>query len=76
MKVAELLEAEGYEPDFKLLDASPSKPLTHAEIMKAMDELHDRIERQATNYGGKVNRKTGKVDRSKHKFFHAQIAHP
>lgn len=76
MKVHELLEAKGYEPDFKLLDASPSKPLTHAEVMVAMAELHDRVHRQQDLYGGKVDRKTGKVDISKHQFVHAQIAHP
>ena len=76
MKVSELLEAKGYEPNFKLLDATPSKPLTHAEVMVAMAELYDRVHRQAEHYGGEIDRKTGKIDRSKHKFYHAQIAHP
>jgi hypothetical protein len=76
MKVSELFEAKGYEPNFKLLDASPSKPLTHAEVMVAMAELHDRVHRQAEHYGGKINRKTGKIDNGQSIFYHAQIAHP
>lgn len=60
---------------FKLLDGTnPIKPYTQAEIMAAMKELHARIERQAENYGGKVDRATGKIDRTAHKFFPAQIA--
>jgi hypothetical protein len=76
MKVSELFEAKGYEPNFKLLDASPSKPLTHAEVMVAMAELHDRVHRQAEHYGGKIDRKTGKIDNKSSIFYHAQIAHP
>lgn len=61
--------------DFELLDAtSPDRPYTPAEIMKAMAELHRRIERQAANYGGDVDHKTGKIDRSKHRYFDAKIA--
>lgn len=77
MKVIELFRIE-YDPDFKLLDGTnPVKPYTHAEIMDAMKQLHARIERQAANYGGdtkSIDKKTGKVDTTKHKFFHAQIA--
>lgn len=67
-------EKEGYEPNFDMLDATPKKPVSLQRIQGAMDELHDRIERQAANYGGKVNRKTGKVNRKRHRFYHAQIA--
>ena len=74
MKVAELFETE-YDPDFKLLDASPSRPYTQAEIMKAMGQLHARVHRQAEHYGAKMDPKTGKLDRSKHKFLPAIIAH-
>lgn len=60
---------------FAMLDGTnPTKPYTQSEIMKAMKELHARIERQAANYGGTVDTKTGKIDKSKHKFFPAQIA--
>ena len=63
------------DDSFRELDGTnPEKPYTHAQIMKAMKELHARIERQAANYGGEVDHKTGKIDRSKHKFFQAQIA--
>lgn len=59
---------------FPMLDATPDRPYSKEVIMKAMAELHRRIERQAANYGGKVDQKTGKIDRSKHKFYDAQIA--
>jgi hypothetical protein len=75
MKVKELFEKRGYEPNFKLLDASPDKPLTQDEIMAAMDELFDRVHRQAEHYGGKINRKTGKIDIKRHKLLPAVIAH-
>jgi hypothetical protein len=78
MKVQELFE-DKYDPAFKMLDGTnPSKPYTQNEIMAAMKQLHARIERQADNYGGNplkgVNKKTGKVDTSGHKFYDAQIA--
>ncbi len=60
--------------DFEMLDGTPDRPYTHDQIMKAMGELHRRIERQAANYGGKIDQKTGKIDRSKHRFYDAQIA--
>lgn len=75
MKVTELFEVRGYEPKFKLLDASPEKPLTQDEVMAAMDELYDRVHRQAEHYGGKIDRKTGKIDAKHHKFLPAVIAH-
>lgn len=63
------------DDDFDMLDGTnPEKPYTHSQIMKAMAELHRRIERQAANYGGKIDQKSGKIDRSKHKFYDAQIA--
>lgn len=62
------------DESFPMLDATPEKPYSKEVIMKAMAELHRRIERQAANYGGKVDQKTGKIDRSKHKFYDAQIA--
>lgn len=63
------------DDDFVPLDGTnPDKPYTPFEIMKAMGELHRRIERQAANYGGDVNHKTGKIDRSKHRYFPAKIA--
>lgn len=63
------------DPNFKMLDATnPEKPYSHEVIMKAMAELFKRIERQAANYGGKIDQKTGKIDRSKHKYYDAQIA--
>ena len=71
MKVAEL-----FDPNFKLLDATPSKPIDQKTVMAAMKQLHARVHRQAELYGGEVNHKTGKIDRSKHRFVHAQIAHP
>ena len=78
MKVVELLE-DRYDPAFKMLDGTnPSKPYTQNEIMVAMRQLHARIERQAEHYGGNpkktVNKKTGKVDTSGHRFYDAQIA--
>lgn len=78
MKVQELFE-DRYDPAFKMLDGTnPSKPYTQNEIMAAMKQLHARIERQADNYGGNpkktVNKKTGKVDTSGHRFYDAQIA--
>lgn len=67
-------EAEAND-SFDLLDGTnPSKPYTPGEILKAMAELHRRIERQAAHYGGKIDQKTGKIDRSAHKFYDAQIA--
>ena len=61
--------------DFALLDGTnPEKPYSHKSILAAMLELYRRVERQSVNYGGKVDQKTGKVDRSKHKFYQAQIA--
>lgn len=60
--------------NFHMLDATPSVPYSKEVIMKAMAELHRRIERQAVNYGGKIDHKTGKIDRSKHRFYDAQIA--
>jgi hypothetical protein len=74
MKVAELLESE-YDPNFKLLDASYSRPYTQSEVMVAMKQLHARVHRQAEHYGAEIDRKTGKLDNSKHKFFPAVIAH-
>ena len=79
MKISELLEAEAYDPNFKMLDGTnPAKPYTQAEIMKAMAQLHARVHRQAEHYGGNpkktVNRKTGKVDTTDHRFYDAQIA--
>jgi hypothetical protein len=75
MKLSEIIK---FDPDFEMLDGfDPVKPYSCAEVMKAMRQLHARIERQADNYGGdtsKVDKKTGKVDTSKHKFFPAQIA--
>lgn len=71
MKVSEL-----FDPNFKLLDASPSKPLDQATVMAAMKQLHARVERQSNLYGGKIDRKTGKIDRSKHQFVPAEISHP
>jgi hypothetical protein len=71
VKVAEL-----FDPNFKLLDASPSKPLDAKTVMAAMKQLHARVERQADLYGGKIDPKTGKIDKSKHRFVPAQIAHP
>jgi hypothetical protein len=71
MKVAEL-----FDPDFKLLDGTPAGPVDQKTIMKAMKQLNARVHRQAELYGGKIDRKTGKIDRSKHQFVHAQIAHP
>jgi hypothetical protein len=62
------------DDSFPMLDATPEKPYSKEVIMKAMAELHRRIERQAANYGGKVDQQTGKIDRSKHKFYDAQIA--
>jgi len=62
------------DDSFDMLDGTPSKPYDKETIMKAMKELHRRIERQAENYGGKIDQKTGKIDRSKHKFYAAQIA--
>lgn len=60
---------------FKELDGTnPEKPYTVAEIDAAMSELHRRVHKQAENYGGKVNPKTGVIDKSKHKFYPAQIA--
>lgn len=60
---------------FKMLDGTnPVKPYSHEIIMKAMGELFRRIERQAAHYGGEVDQKTGKIDRSKHKYYDAQIA--
>lgn len=77
MKVNEIFRTE-YDPAFKMLDGTnPTTPYTHSEIMAAMRQLHARIERQADHYGGstkKVDRKTGKVDISQHKFYPAQIA--
>lgn len=75
MKVFELLEKKGYEPNFKLLDASPKKPHTQAEILRATAELHDRIERQALHYGGLINHQTGAIDNKASIFYPAQIAH-
>jgi hypothetical protein len=70
MKIAEL-----FDPKFKMLDGTnPSKPYTPTEIMKAMKQLHARVERQAKNYGGKVDHKTGKIDITKHHYYDAQIA--
>ena len=70
MKVKELVDVH-----FKMLDGTnPARPYTQDEIMKAMKELHARIERQAEHYGGKIDRKTGKIDRTKHKYYDAQIA--
>lgn len=71
MKVAEL-----FDPNFQLLDATPSKPVSQETIMKAMRQLHARVHRQSDMYGGEVDHKTGKIDRSKHKFVYARIAHP
>lgn len=72
MKVTELFE--GVDPNFKMLDGTnPVKPYTQAEIMKAMKELHAQIERQAEHYGGKVL-PSGKIDRSFHRYYDAQIA--
>ena len=63
------------DDNFKMLDATnPEKPYSKEVIMRAMAELFRRIERQAANYGGKVDHKTGKIDRSKHKYYDAQIA--
>lgn len=63
------------DDSFAMLDGTnPDKPYTPSQIMKAMAELHRRIERQAVNYGGKIDQKTGRIDRSKHKFYDAQIA--
>lgn len=62
------------DESFPMLDATPEKPYSKEVIMKAMAELHRRIERQAANYGGKVDQKTGRIDISKHKFYDAQIA--
>lgn len=60
---------------FEPLDGTnPSKPYSQQVIMKAMAELFKRIERQAANYGGDIDHKTGKIDRSKHRFFPAKIA--
>lgn len=60
---------------FKELDGTnPAKPYSKEIIMKAMAELFRRIERQAAHYGGEVDQKTGKIDRSKHKYYDAQIA--
>ena len=78
MKVSELFE-DKYDPAFEMLDGTnPATPYTHNEIIAAMRQLHARIERQAEHYGGDskkiVNRKIGKVDTSKHKFYPAQIA--
>jgi hypothetical protein len=77
MKVRELFDE--YDPDFKMLDGTnPAKPYDQKRIMAAMKQLHARIERQAAAYGGDakktVNKKTGKVDTSKHQFLPAQIA--
>jgi hypothetical protein len=77
MKVSELFK--GYDPDFKMLDGTnPAKPYDMKTIMAAMRQLHARVHRQAEFYGGDskktVNKKTGKVDTSKHQFFPAQIA--
>ncbi|MBT9138089.1 MAG: hypothetical protein DDT31_00636 [Syntrophomonadaceae bacterium] len=79
MKVKELFIEEKYDPAFKMLDGTnPTRPYTQDEIMDAMRQLHARIERQAEHYGGDskktVDRKTGNVDTSNHKFFPAQIA--
>jgi len=80
MKVRELFDHEEYDAGFELLDGTPEKPVSQEVIMKAMRQLHARIERQAANYGGDVkagvDKKTGKVNTSKHKFFPAVIAHP
>lgn len=62
------------DDSFDMLDGTPEKPYDRRAIMKAMAELHRRIERQAATYGGKVDQRTGKIDRSKHKFHDAQIA--
>lgn len=70
MKVSEL-----FDPDFKMLDGTnPAKPYDRDTIMKAMAQLHARIERQAANYGGKWDKKKQKMDKSSHHFFPAQIA--
>lgn len=62
-------------PDFKMLDSTnPEKPYSKEVIMKAMAELFRRIERQAAHYGGEIDPKTGKIDRSKHRYYDAQIA--
>lgn len=72
MKMHELL------PDFnfKLIDASPIVPHDQETIMKAMAELHKRVHYQADNYGAEVDKKTGKMDASKHKLYKAVISHP
>jgi hypothetical protein len=60
---------------FNMLDGTnPEKPYSKELIMKAMKELFRRIERQAAHYGGEIDQKTGKIDRSKHKYYDAQIA--
>lgn len=69
-----LKEGVEYDPAFKMLDGTnPSKPYTQAEIMAAMKQLNARIERQAEDYGNKIDRKTGKFKKT-HKFHDAQIA--
>lgn len=63
------------DDEFDMLDGTnPAKPYSHDTIMKAMRELFRRIERQAAHYGGEVDQKTGKIDRSKHRYYDAQIA--
>ncbi len=63
------------DDSFDMLDGTnPAKPYSQQIIMKAMRELFRRIERQAAHYGGEVDQKTGKIDRSKHKYYDAQIA--
>jgi len=60
---------------FDMLDGTnPEKPYSSEVIMKAMAELNKRVHKQAANYGGKIDPKTGKIDLSAHKFYDAQIA--
>lgn len=63
------------DDSFELLDGTATeKPYSIDTIMKAMGELHKRIERQANNYGANIDSKTGKMDAKQHKFFPAQIS--
>lgn len=71
MKVHELLP----NFNFKLLDASPSKPHDKETIMKAMKELHRRVHYQSKKYGGKIDPKTGEIDTSGHELYKAVISH-
>jgi len=63
-------------PNFKLLDATPTWPHTEEAILAAMAELHARVHHQAAHYGGKWNDKKKAFDNKDHKFFPAEIAHP